>query len=168
MGIEPQQRVKLYLDHDISYHLAEQLRIRGYDAIGAWGVGNACLSDSEQLEYATSQGRVLVTCNAQDFAAIPVLADSPPSIPPKGGGSWTVLPRWGELEGGSRVISGITEDFVPIYLGWWNEGRHHSGVVTSQQLPFGEMLRRLGNLLQSVTAKEMHDAIRNLAEFKER
>lgn len=122
MGIESQQQVKLYLDHDISYHLAEQLRTRGYDAVGAWEVGNARLSDSEQLDYAASQGRVLVTCNAQDF--------------------------------------------VPIYLEWWNGGRHHSGIVTSQQLTFGEMLKRLSNFLESITAQEMRNAIRNLAEFK--
>lgn len=124
MGVEPQQGVKLYLDHDISYHLAEQLRTRGYDAIGAWEVGNACLSDSEQLEHAAGQGRVLVTCNAQDF--------------------------------------------VPIYLEWWNADRHHSGIVTSQQLTFGEMLKRLSNLLESITAQEMRNSIRNLAEFKEK
>lgn len=123
MGNEAQQRVKLYLDHDISYRIAEQLRARGHDAIGAWEVGNAELPDWAQLEYATGQGRVLVTCNVQDF--------------------------------------------VPLYLEWWNAGRHHSGIVTSEQLEFGEMLRRLLCFLETVTAKEMRDMIRNLAEFKE-
>jgi len=123
MGDEAQQRVKLYLDHDISYRLAEQLRARGYDAIGAWEVGKAHLSDVAQLEYAAKQGRVLVTCNAQDF--------------------------------------------VPLYIEWWDIGRHHSGIVTSEQLEFGEMLRRLVRFLETVTAAEMKDAIRNLAEFKE-
>ena len=122
MGDEAQQRVKLYLDHDISYRIAEQLRIRGYDAIGAWEVGNAELSDQAQLEYATDQGRVLVTCNAQDF--------------------------------------------VPLYLEWWNAGRHHSGIVTSEQLGSGEILRRLLHFLETITVKEMRNMIRNLAEFK--
>jgi predicted nuclease of predicted toxin-antitoxin system len=123
VGDEAQRPVKLYLDHDISYRFAEQLRARGYDAIGAWEVGNARLSDPVQLEYAAGQGRVLVTCNAQDFA--------------------------------------------PLYLEWWSAGRHHSGIVTSEQLEFGEMLRRLICFLESVTAGEMRDMIRNLAEFKE-
>lgn len=123
MGNNTQRRVKLYLDHDISYRLAVQLRARGYDAVGAWEVGNAELADLAQLEYAAAQGRVLVTCNSQDF--------------------------------------------VPHYLAWWDSGRHHSGIVTSQQLEFGEMLRRLVNFLESVTAKDMRDIIRNLAEFKE-
>jgi predicted nuclease of predicted toxin-antitoxin system len=123
MGDEAQQRVKLYLDHDISYRIAEQLRARGYDAIGAWEVGNAELPDQAQLEYATGQGRVLVTCNTQDFA--------------------------------------------PLYLEWWNAGRHHNGIITSEQLELGEMLRRLLRFLEAVTAKEMRDMIHNLAEFKE-
>lgn len=124
MGDEAEHRVKLYLDQDISYRLAEQLRARGHNAIGAWEVGNASLDDVAQLEYAASQSRVLVTCNAQDF--------------------------------------------VPHYLAWWNAGRHHSGIVTSQQLEFGEMLRRLVLFVETVTAEEMRDMIRNLAEFRER
>ncbi len=122
MGDEAKRRVRLYLDHDVSYRLAEQLRAQGYDAVGAWEVGNAGLDDPAQLEYAASQGRVLVTCNARDF--------------------------------------------VPHYLVWWNAGRHHSGIVTSQQLEFGEMLRRLVCFVEAVTAAEMRDMIRNLAEFK--
>jgi len=122
VGDEAQQRVKLYLDHDISYRVAEQLRARGHDAIGAWEVGNAELPDQAQLEYAAGQGWVLVTCNAQDF--------------------------------------------VPLYLEWWNAGRHHSGIITSEQLEFGEMLRRLLHFLETTTAREMRDMIRSLAEFK--
>jgi len=123
VGDEAQQRVKLYLDHDISYRIAEQLRARGHDAIGAWEVGNAELPDQAQLEYAAGQRRVLVTCN--------------------------------------------TQDFVPLYLEWWSAGRHHNGIITSEQLEFGEMLRRLLHSLETVTATEMRQMIRNLAEFKE-
>ena len=122
MGDEARGRLKLYLDHDLSYHLAVQLRARGYDAIGAWEVGNAGLSDQEQLEYAAGQGRVLITCNAQDF--------------------------------------------VPVYLDWWNAGRHHSGIVTSEQLEFGETLRRLMRLLETLSPSDMTDGIRNLGEFR--
>ncbi len=94
-----------------------------YDAVGAWEAGNTELVDQAQLEYAASEGRVLVTCNAQDF--------------------------------------------VPLYRKWWDAARHHSGIITSEQLEFGEMLRRLIYLLETVTAGEMQDMIRNLAEFKE-
>ena len=122
MGEKAPQRIRLYFDHDISWRLAEQLRDRGHDAIGAWEVGNAELADHSQLEYAANEERVLVTCNAQDFA--------------------------------------------PLYLEWWNEGWHHSGIITSVQLKFGEMLRRLTRLLETATAEEMEDMIRNLGEFR--
>jgi len=122
MGDDAQRRLKLYLDHDVSYRLAVQLRARGYDAIGAWEVGNAELSDQEQLAYAAKQGRVLITCNAQDFA--------------------------------------------PLYLEWWNAGRRHSGIVTSEQLEFGEMLRRLIRLLDTLSPTDIANGIRNLAEFR--
>jgi len=121
VGNDPQ--LKLYLDHDISYKLAHRLRQCGYDAIGAWEVGQAHFSDVEQLEYAVGQKRAIVTCNA--------------------------------------------DDFVPLYLEWWNAERHHYGIITSQQLEFGEMLRRLSRLLEAITADDMRDMLRNLAEFKE-
>jgi hypothetical protein len=123
LGDEAQQQVKLYLDHDISHRIAEHLRARSHDVIGAWEVGNAELSDQAQLEYAANQGRALVTCNAQDF--------------------------------------------VPLFLEWWNAGRDHSGIVTSEQLEFGEMLRRLLHFLETITAEGMRNMIRNLSEFKE-
>ncbi len=70
MGDESPRQITLYLDHDISWRLAQQLRDPGYDALGTWEVGNHELPDQAQLEYAATQGRVLVTCNAQDFVPL--------------------------------------------------------------------------------------------------
>ena len=56
---------------------------------------------------------------------------------------------------------------MPLYLESWNTDRHHSGILVSEQLPSGEMLRRLMRFAESVAATEMHDLIRNLAEFKQ-
>jgi hypothetical protein len=39
-------------------------------------------------------------------------------------------------------------------------------LLTSQQLEFGEMVRRLVRFVETVAAAEMRDMIRNLAEFK--
>jgi len=79
VGDEAQQRVKLYLDHDISYRIAEQLRAWGYDVIGAWEVGNAELLDQAQLEYAAHEARVLVTCNAGFCTALPRVVERRPT-----------------------------------------------------------------------------------------
>lgn len=62
--------VKLYLDEDITPVLASVLRGRGYDVVSAHEVGMRGKRDEEQLEYAISQGRVLMTFNAKHFAPL--------------------------------------------------------------------------------------------------
>jgi hypothetical protein len=59
--------VKLYLDEALSPSIADLLRRRRIDAISAHDVGNAQLDDRAQLEYATRDGRAVVTANVVDF-----------------------------------------------------------------------------------------------------
>jgi len=60
------------------------------------------------------------------------------------------------------------QDFVPIFERWWHANRNHPGLVVSQQIPLGELQRRVMCLLDTVTAGEMENNLRNLAEFAER
>lgn len=113
--------VRLYIDADISYKLAQALRSRGFDAMAAHEVGMAEASDDEQMAYAAAEGRTVLTCNAQDF--------------------------------------------TPIFRDYWHNGRDHSGIIVTQQLSFGEMLRRVTQFLDAVTADEMRNNWKNLAEF---
>ena len=62
--------VRLYIDADISYKLAQALRTRGFDALAAYEVGMAEASDDEQMAYAAAEGRAVLTCDAQDFTTI--------------------------------------------------------------------------------------------------
>lgn len=103
--------VRLYTDADITPKLARILRSNGYDAVSAYDVGNGALSDTEQMAFATSERRTLLTYNAQDF--------------------------------------------TPIYEKYWFAGLTHAGVVVSEQLELGEMVRRVTALLDAVTAAEM-------------
>lgn len=57
--------------------------------------------------------------------------------------------------------------FVPMFKEWWNAGKSHHGIIVSEQLPIGEMLRRTLELLNTITADEMVNNIKNLAEFAE-
>lgn len=50
--------------------LASVLRGRGYDVVSAHEVGMRGKSDEEQLEYAVSRGRALLTFNAKHFAPL--------------------------------------------------------------------------------------------------
>lgn len=62
---------KLLLDEMLSGDIAAQLRAKGHDATAV--VDDPALvgtSDEELLAHATSSGRLLVTVNVRDFAAI--------------------------------------------------------------------------------------------------
>ena len=64
--------MKLYLDEDISPKIAENLRKNGIDAVSAHEAGMLETSDDEQLTYAASKGRVMVTRNRDDFITLTV------------------------------------------------------------------------------------------------
>lgn len=58
---------KLYLDEDVHKVVARGLRMRGYDVVSAHEVKQIGLSDAEQLAYAISEGRAMVTFNVADY-----------------------------------------------------------------------------------------------------
>lgn len=59
-----------YVDEDPHQDLAVTLRAASYDALSTREAGNKRLSDARQLEFATERGRVIITCNARDFASL--------------------------------------------------------------------------------------------------
>ena len=59
----------------------------------------------------------------------------------------------------------MPRDFTPLFEDYWFSGRVHSGVIVSAQLEFGEILRRVLVLLATVTAEDMRNNWKNLAEF---
>ena len=126
MADESEKRlfVAIYTDADVHGKLASHIRLRGFDALSAYEAGNAALDDPDQLAFATSQGRAILTCNAKDFA--------------------------------------------PLMEEWWDQGRKHYGVIVSEQLVLGEMLRRVLRLLDSVSAEELENSFRDLGEFTSR
>ena len=69
---------------------------------------------------------------------------------------------------GRALLTCNTKDFSPLFDEWWEASKEHYGIIVSKQLGFGEMLRRVLNLLNSVTAGEMRNNYKNLAEFAKR
>ncbi|MBI1930112.1 DUF5615 family PIN-like protein [Candidatus Poribacteria bacterium] len=61
------QTIALYLDEDINISLAARLRGHGYNVITTVEVGNLSNSDDKQLEYATNNGRAILTHNRKHF-----------------------------------------------------------------------------------------------------
>jgi predicted nuclease of predicted toxin-antitoxin system len=62
--------IKLYLDEMIPTDLATVLRQYGYDVATTQEVGMLGKDDSDQLEYASAQGRAILTFNMGDFAKL--------------------------------------------------------------------------------------------------
>src|SRR5437879_11838216 len=62
--------VRLYLDHHIKIQLAADLRTRGYDVITSQEAGMETAPDEDQLDFATKQGRTILTFNIRDFAPL--------------------------------------------------------------------------------------------------
>jgi uncharacterized protein with PIN domain len=61
-------RFRLYLDEDsMREDLVRALRARGVDVVTALDAAMIERSDSDHLEFASSQGRVVVTCSVADF-----------------------------------------------------------------------------------------------------
>jgi predicted nuclease of predicted toxin-antitoxin system len=57
-------------------------------------------------------------------------------------------------------------DFVPIAVDYAINGRSHAGIILSQQIEKGELLRRMQNLLQSLTAVKIDNAVRYLSDYR--
>jgi len=64
--------VSFFIDEDVHEELAAALRRQGIDAVNAHECGRKGAKDTEQLAFAVSQQRALITFNLTDFE---VLAD---------------------------------------------------------------------------------------------
>jgi hypothetical protein len=66
------RNIPLFTDEMIALGLAPALRQRGYDALSCVEAGRASqrIPDVAQLEFATGQGRAMLTFNMGDFLAL--------------------------------------------------------------------------------------------------
>lgn len=72
-------------------------------------------------------------------------------------------------ERGMAILTYNAQDFIPLAKDWYFGGQEHAGIILSEQFSqreFGELLRRVLRLLDSLTADEMRNRIVFLQEFK--
>ena len=62
--------IKLYLDEDVPEAIAKALRLRGYDVVTVKEAARRSMTDIDQLKYASSGNRVILTFNVADFCKI--------------------------------------------------------------------------------------------------
>ena len=60
------------------------------------------------------------------------------------------------------VVTFNVRDYVPLAVQYVEDGKEHYGIVVSKELSHGELKRRVTELLQSVTAEELMNAVRYL------
>src|SRR3989304_2863914 len=68
--VDPPLLPCLYLDEDVHKRVATALRLRHFDVVSAHETEHWGLTDEEQLAYAASQGRAILTFNTADFIAL--------------------------------------------------------------------------------------------------
>lgn len=74
------------------------------------------------------------------------------------------LLEWAAQHG--RVIFTYNmKDFVLLHKRWQDRGWEHHGIIVSQQLSVGEVLRRLQNLLRKRTSAEMLNRLEFLSDW---
>lgn len=66
------EKVKLFIDEDVQEGLAKALRESGMDAVNAKETGRKGFSDKDQLSFAVSQGRAVVSFNIADYEKLAV------------------------------------------------------------------------------------------------
>ena len=66
---------------------------------------------------------------------------------------------------GRTVLTHNVADFVLLDRTWRSAGREHAGIVVSNQLPLGDLLRRTLRLLSRCEQHEMRGRLAWLQEF---
>ena len=67
----------------------------------------------------------------------------------------------------NRVIFTFnTQDFVKLHTAYLSTGRHHAGIIVSNQAQVGVIVRRLLKLLNARTAAEMQDWLEYLSNWR--
>ena len=90
-------------------------------------------------------------------------AESAPEADRRGESDVSQL-QWSTDEGRVVVTFNVAH-FAHLHSKWINEGRHHAGIIVSNQRPIGDLLRRLDHLGTTIDADDMVDRIEFLSDW---
>lgn len=63
------------------------------------------------------------------------------------------------------ILTHNVKDFVPLATSYFFDEHPHAGIIISQQLEKGELTRRILNLLHTLSAEQMENTLRHLADY---
>ena len=68
-------------------------------------------------------------------------------------------------DAGRALVTFNVAHFAKLHAQWMQQGRHHSGMIVSQQRPIGDLLRRLLNLAETLDANAMQNRLEFLSDW---
>ncbi|MGA2619925.1 MAG: DUF5615 family PIN-like protein [Thermoguttaceae bacterium] len=71
---------------------------------------------------------------------------------------------WASAEGRVLVTFNVAH-FARLHSNWAGQGRHHAGIVVSNQRPIGDVVRRLLHLAAARDAESMRDRLDFLGDW---
>jgi hypothetical protein len=69
------------------------------------------------------------------------------------------------LAEGRAIVTFNVGHFSKLHSQWLSEGRHHAGIIVSQQRPLGDTIRRLHHLAATLDAEAMRDRLEFLGDW---
>ncbi len=67
---------------------------------------------------------------------------------------------------GRAVLTFNVQDFARLHYADMSTGRHHAGIIVSEQLQVGVIIRRLLTLLGALSAADMRDRLEYLGNWR--
>ncbi len=68
---------------------------------------------------------------------------------------------------GLVLLTHNRNDFLELAAIWWDQGRHHAGIIHAQHAPVGKLLRLLVTLLDRMTAEEFRNVVLPLEAYRQ-
>ena len=67
---------------------------------------------------------------------------------------------------GWAILTHNSKDFVPLAVAYYFDGEEHAGIIVSEQVEKGELVRRTKKLLTILSTEEVKGTLRYLADYK--
>jgi hypothetical protein len=64
------------------------------------------------------------------------------------------------------VFTFNTRDYAKLHQQWISENRHHAGIIVSDQIYIGQIIRRLLRLMDARTAVDLRDSLEFLGNWR--